>query len=424
MNLMKQIRVLVVGERPLIVQGLALVLAEDERFTVRTRRRYSSREVDVDVVVVDLDDQGATQSAIVGQTHPPLVVVADEMRQGRAASAYASAAIVTSAASTGTLIEAVAVASSGGIAELPVPMNQHEERSPLDQLTPREFDVLVLLGDGLSGEAVASRLGITHNTVRTHVRNACATLGVRARRDALAMVADHCVSALAVEAKYERPAFGRSGVRSVELIARQGLRRSGLEAALAASAGLVLTCVHEDISGFLAGWTAREVDVAILDAASDGALESGLRLSEVPDLPPFLVLGEGTDRSLMVRAFLRGASGFVSLAEPSTELASAVHSVASGDGYVPRGMLGKLIGDLNDHWASRSEAAAAQARLSNRERAVMDLLSQGMREQEIAAALFVSPSTVRSHVQSANRKVGKESSPTRHVSATDRAGYY
>lgn len=39
-----------------------------------------------------------------------------------------------------------------------------------DELTPRELDVLELLALGLSYQAVAQTLGVTANTVRTHVR--------------------------------------------------------------------------------------------------------------------------------------------------------------------------------------------------------------------------------------------------------------
>ncbi|MEK7426596.1 MAG: LuxR C-terminal-related transcriptional regulator [Actinomycetota bacterium] len=411
---MKQVRVLVVGERPLIVQGLALLLTEDERFSVSTSRRYSSRDDDVDVVVVDVHDgdDDRIQRALVGQEYPRVVLVlAGPVVEGPAQPRRASAGIVSSSAAAEVLCEAVARASSGNVAVAPSPPDGSDDRTPLDRLTPRELEVLTLLGRGLSGEAVALRLDISHNTVRTHVRNACATLGVKSRRDSLEMVAGRQADLAGTEARYERPAFGRSGLRRVELIARQGLRRDGLEASLRASAGLVLTVVHDDMRAFFASWSPRDVDAVILDAESDGALDEDVRSSRRRDLPAFLVLGDRTDREVIVRAFLRGADGFLPLAESTKELTGAIHSVSSGHGYLPRGMLGRLIRDLNAHWASEIGQASALANLTNRERSVMGLWEQGMREKEIAAALFVSPSTVRSHIQRAKRKLGRRGPP-------------
>lgn len=38
----------------------------------------------------------------------------------------------------------------------------------IEQLTPRELEILTLIGHGLSRMQIASRLGISYNTVRTH----------------------------------------------------------------------------------------------------------------------------------------------------------------------------------------------------------------------------------------------------------------
>ncbi len=54
-----------------------------------------------------------------------------------------------------------------------------------DELTPRELDVLELLALGLSYQAVAQTLGVTANTVRTHVRALYAKLGVNSKTAAV-----------------------------------------------------------------------------------------------------------------------------------------------------------------------------------------------------------------------------------------------
>ena len=53
-------------------------------------------------------------------------------------------------------------------------------------LTPREIDVLSLLAEGLQHEEIGRRLGISSETVRTHLRKACDRLGASTRTQAVA----------------------------------------------------------------------------------------------------------------------------------------------------------------------------------------------------------------------------------------------
>jgi DNA-binding NarL/FixJ family response regulator len=57
---------------------------------------------------------------------------------------------------------------------------------PGSKLTPREVDVLGLLAQGLQHEEIGRRLGISSETVRTHLRKACDRLGASTRTQAVA----------------------------------------------------------------------------------------------------------------------------------------------------------------------------------------------------------------------------------------------
>src|SRR6185436_6986948 len=65
---------------------------------------------------------------------------------------------------------------------------EQEERSRVAQLSPREHEILALLSEGLTGRAIARRLFLSPETVRTHVRNATTKLGARTRVQAVAML--------------------------------------------------------------------------------------------------------------------------------------------------------------------------------------------------------------------------------------------
>ena len=60
-----------------------------------------------------------------------------------------------------------------------------------DQLTPREYDVLELLVEGVGSETVAARLGISPNTVRTHIQSILTKLQVHSRLEAAAFAVRH-----------------------------------------------------------------------------------------------------------------------------------------------------------------------------------------------------------------------------------------
>jgi two-component system, NarL family, nitrate/nitrite response regulator NarL len=66
--------------------------------------------------------------------------------------------------------------------------SEHERFVDLlrEQITPREYDVLALLVEGASTKGMARRLGVSPNTVRTHVQNVLEKLQVRSRLEAVA----------------------------------------------------------------------------------------------------------------------------------------------------------------------------------------------------------------------------------------------
>jgi DNA-binding NarL/FixJ family response regulator len=57
-------------------------------------------------------------------------------------------------------------------------LDRAREASPLDELTPRERDVLSLMAEGLTDRGIAERLYLTTNTVETHIRHIIAKLGL------------------------------------------------------------------------------------------------------------------------------------------------------------------------------------------------------------------------------------------------------
>jgi DNA-binding NarL/FixJ family response regulator len=89
------------------------------------------------------------------------------------------------------LIDALRRVAAGGHyvdPDLAAPLSAGGELSRLTTLSPREDEILDLLAEGLTGEAIAKRLSLSPETVRTHIRNGTTKLGARTRVQAVAMM--------------------------------------------------------------------------------------------------------------------------------------------------------------------------------------------------------------------------------------------
>jgi DNA-binding NarL/FixJ family response regulator len=108
-----------------------------------------------------------------------------------------------------------------------------------------------------------------------------------------------------------------------------------------------------------------------------------------------------------VYAALRaGASGFLLKDAPADELVRAVRVVASGDALLAPSITRRMIADLVSRHTAPRRSAGELARLTPRETEVLELIARGISNAEIAAALFVSEETVKTHVGKVFAKLG------------------
>ena len=93
-----------------------------------------------------------------------------------------------------------------------------------------------------------------------------------------------------------------------------------------------------------------------------------------------------------------GASGFVLKDIEPVDLLRAIRTVAAGDALLAPSVTRRLIAQFAARPAHRRAAPLDLAALTEREREVLALVGQGKSNDEIAAELFVSPATVKTHV--------------------------
>ena len=105
-------------------------------------------------------------------------------------------------------------------------------------------------------------------------------------------------------------------------------------------------------------------------------------------------------------ALRSGASGFAVKDIEPAELLQAVRVVARGDALLSPTVTRRLIAEFAGRPEQRRVAATDLDVLTEREREVMALVAAGRTNHEIAAELFISPATAKTHVSRAMSKLG------------------
>lgn len=210
------ISVLLVDDQEIVRNGLARILGPEDGFevvgecadgdevpTAVARRRP-------DVVLMDLrmrrvDGIAATRLLHQDDDPPPVLVVTtfdeDDLLWG-AIQAGAAGFVLKDTPAAGLIAAVRAVAAGGAWFDATVTPRVLEayrhavapaarERRRLDQLTPREHDVLRLMARGRSNTEIADELHLGATTVKTHVGNVFLKLAVRDRPAAIVYAYDH-----------------------------------------------------------------------------------------------------------------------------------------------------------------------------------------------------------------------------------------
>jgi DNA-binding NarL/FixJ family response regulator len=133
-------------------------------------------------------------------------------------------------------------------------------------------------------------------------------------------------------------------------------------------------------------------DVAILDIRMPefGGIEILKRLAGSETAPAVILYTGYPERSLLLESLDVGARGFLLKESVPSDLMRAVRVVAKGGTYIDPALAGVL---------ASPQAAERLVGLTKREREILRLLADGMRNQEIGKTLSISPATVATHVQ-------------------------
>ncbi len=180
------------------------------------------------------------------------------------------------------------------------------------------------------------------------------------------------------------------------------LFRDGLVRALSGSGDVEVVAEAEDGLAALALIKEHSPDVALLDyrmPGLDGAeVAAAVRRDELSTR--VLLVSAHDDAEIVYHALQQGAAGYLPKDSTRSEIVNAVLDCAKGrDVLAPR-----LASGLAVEIRRRAEPTGPQ--LSAREREVLSLIAHGRSIPSIAEALFLAPSTVKTHVQRLYEKLG------------------
>ena len=166
--------------------------------------------------------------------------------------------------------------------------------------------------------------------------------------------------------------------------------REGLRLALSRSPRIRVIGEASDGKSAVTLTERRKPDVVIMDLRMpdmDGLEATEQILAKSPEVAVLIFTAYG-ERSLMQRGLESGARGYILKETPHETLIRAVEKVAGGDTFVDPALMAEFI-------AGKGQMEV----LTPREREILQLLADGMSNVDVAAKLFISQETVKSHVR-------------------------
>jgi DNA-binding NarL/FixJ family response regulator len=194
----------------------------------------------------------------------------------------------------------------------------------------------------------------------------------------------------------------------IVLVDDQELVRTGFKMVLDAQPDMEVVAEAADGAEAIDRASRYQADVMIMDARMprmDG-VEATRQIRLAGDRPRVLMLTTFDLDEYAFAALKAGASGFLLKDVPPDELLFAIRAVHSGDAVVAPSTTRRLIDQFAPMLPTGQQEPAQLAELTEREREVLVLLSQGLSNCEIAERLFVSEATVKTHVGRVLAKLG------------------
>jgi len=143
-------------------------------------------------------------------------------------------------------------------------------------------------------------------------------------------------------------------------------------------------------------------DVVLMDVEFEGDMTGidATRLIKAasPETNVVVITGHQSERYL-VEAVEAGASGFLTKTQAMEDLLGAVKAASRGESVIDPALLTGVLREVAKDREIRRDAEVLLGQLTDREGEILNLLAEGLRNEDIAKRLVISPQTVQTHVR-------------------------
>jgi DNA-binding NarL/FixJ family response regulator len=196
----------------------------------------------------------------------------------------------------------------------------------------------------------------------------------------------------------------------VLLVDDHAVVRAGLRMLLESRPGLTVVGEAADRATALTMASKEQPDIILLDLdlGGDSSVDFLPDLQAASDRARVIVLTGLRDPAVHRRSIQLGAVGVIYKENAVEVLMKAIEKVLAGELWLERSLMASLITEMRAKTAPQppDPEAAKVALLTDREREVIALIAEGLRNKQVADRLSVSEITVRHHLTSIFRKLG------------------
>ena len=166
--------------------------------------------------------------------------------------------------------------------------------------------------------------------------------------------------------------------------------REGLRLSLSRSPHIRVVGEAGDGQGAIDLAERRRPNVVIMDVRMPGmdGLDATKELTQRTPDTAVLIFTAYSERSLLARGLESGAKGYILKEAPHETLIRAIEKVAGGESFIDPALMPAFLSGKD-----------REDMLTGREREILQLLADGMSNADVAARLFISQETVKSHVR-------------------------
>jgi two-component system nitrate/nitrite response regulator NarL len=196
----------------------------------------------------------------------------------------------------------------------------------------------------------------------------------------------------------------------IVILDNQTMVRAGLRLFIEAQAGLEVVGEAGTLAEGLELATKLMPDIILLDINLVTDLDFKIipQLINTSERARVILITSDYNSQVYLKAMEVGVMGVVTKTQQPEVLIKSIEKVHAGEVWMERSILGNLLSRLiNNHNSSELEPEMERlAKLSDREKEVITLIGQGLKNKQIAAQLCLSETTVRHHLTSIYSKLG------------------